>query len=204
MTPLAENMERLLRSLRLVRKVPLPQGALLHISDTPSTMYGHLRRLLGRLSPSWIVHTGDLADDVKLERSPCCLDLYEKRVRTLLTLLEGTTAAEVYLVLGNHDDERTLQKFASRSIIVRGCTDIFPEGRHIRIAHRSEELLHNPAPINLFGHDVSLEGGFLEDKLFLNGIEFMHLLDLHKKEIYYLDYPFGTDDARLLRRRFRG
>lgn len=202
--PLVENMGRLLRFFCRARKGPLPKGMLLHISDTPSTMYSHLRRLLDKLSPSWIVHTGDLADDVKLERSPRCLDLYEKRVRTLLKLLEESTAKEVYLVLGNHDDERTLQKFASRSIIVRGCTDIFPEGRQIRIAHRSEELLHNPAPINLFGHDVSLEGGFREDKLFLNGIEFIHLLDLHKKEIYYLDYPFGTNDARLLRRRFRG
>ena len=197
----AEYMERLLHFLR---GEDLPKGALLHISDTPSIMYGHLRRLLRRISPSWIVHTGDLVDDVKLERNPGSLDLYEAKVRKLLDILETSSAEELCLVLGNHDNERILQKYASRSIIVRGCTDIFPEGRHMRVAHRSEEVLRNPAPINLFGHDTSLTGGFREDRLFLNGLEFMHLLDLRKKEIFYLDYPFGTDDARLLRRRFRG
>jgi hypothetical protein len=38
---------------------------ILHISDTPSTMFPYLRRAIRRLRPAWVVHTGDLVDDIK-------------------------------------------------------------------------------------------------------------------------------------------
>ena len=43
---------------------------ILHISDTPSTMFPYLRRAIRRLRPAWVVHTGDLVDDIKLENRP--------------------------------------------------------------------------------------------------------------------------------------
>ncbi|OFB68367.1 hypothetical protein JS77_10195 [Synergistes jonesii] len=53
----------------------------LHISDTPQTMYHYLRRALRRLKPAWIVHTGDFVDNVKLEKRPGLIDLYRKKYK---------------------------------------------------------------------------------------------------------------------------
>ena len=43
--------------------VPCP---LLHVSDTPSVFYPDLARLLAAVRPRFVVHTGDLADEVKI------------------------------------------------------------------------------------------------------------------------------------------
>lgn len=56
----------------------------LHISDTPQTMYHYLRRALRRLKPAWIVHTGDFVDNVKLEKRPGLIDLYRKKIKDFL------------------------------------------------------------------------------------------------------------------------
>ena len=39
---------------------------LLHVSDTPSVFYPDLARLLAAVRPRFVVHTGDLADEVKI------------------------------------------------------------------------------------------------------------------------------------------
>ena len=40
---------------------------LLHISDTPSEIYPYIFKIIDILKPQYIFHTGDLADNVKLE-----------------------------------------------------------------------------------------------------------------------------------------
>jgi hypothetical protein len=40
---------------------------LLHISDTPSEIYPFIFKIIDVLKPKYIIHTGDLADNVKLE-----------------------------------------------------------------------------------------------------------------------------------------
>ena len=40
---------------------------LLHISDTPESIYPYLFKLIDNLAPDLIIHTGDLVDNFKLE-----------------------------------------------------------------------------------------------------------------------------------------
>lgn len=39
---------------------------LLHISDTPQEIYPYIIKFVQMLQPSYIVHTGDLVDNIKL------------------------------------------------------------------------------------------------------------------------------------------
>ena len=39
---------------------------LLHISDTPDDIYNYIFRLINILKPQFVIHTGDLADNIKL------------------------------------------------------------------------------------------------------------------------------------------
>ncbi len=43
------------------------EPSLLHVSDIPSDYYRFIYRLIEKLEPAYLVHTGDLADEVKLE-----------------------------------------------------------------------------------------------------------------------------------------
>ncbi|CDF58680.1 metallophosphoesterase [Thermobrachium celere] len=54
------------------------RNTILHISDTPSNIYPELIRLVKKLSPDYIIHTGDVVDNIKLELYPFKLKEYEK------------------------------------------------------------------------------------------------------------------------------
>ena len=62
---------------------------ILHLSDTPVTIYGYLARLLRRVSPSVLVHTGDLADDIKIGLYPGERERYRSAVRKLFDIIQA-------------------------------------------------------------------------------------------------------------------
>ena len=43
---------------------------ILHISDTPTSYYANIERLLKQIRPTLLIHTGDLADEYKVGRIP--------------------------------------------------------------------------------------------------------------------------------------
>jgi hypothetical protein len=175
------------------------RGQVLHVSDTPSCLYGFLGRAIRTIRPSWIVHTGDLADEIKLELLPCCRPDYAARVRKLLQLLESS-GAEVYLFMGNHDAADLVRSMVRRSRVFEGAGVVRAGELSLTAAHDVRDILENPGPINLFGHDRTLSSGSREGQLFLNGVEALHLISAATGRTLSVPYPWGTDDARLLRR----
>ncbi|MFP4643088.1 MAG: metallophosphoesterase, partial [Spirochaetales bacterium] len=95
---------------------------LVHLSDTPWEIYGFVRKLLRRLQPRYVVHTGDLVDDIKLEYDPRKRDRWETRTRQLLSILESDHSRCVYVVPGNHDDPGLLEALSGRIRVVRAGT----------------------------------------------------------------------------------
>lgn len=61
--------------------------SLLHVSDIPSDYYRFVYRLIEKLEPAYLVHTGDLAEEVKLE-------LDRSRLQELEQELEAEPARE--------------------------------------------------------------------------------------------------------------
>ncbi len=176
---------------------------ILHISDTPSTMFSYLRRAIQRLRPAWIIHTGDMVDDIKLEKRPGMLDLYRKKVRTLLDLITEETCGAI-LLTGNHDHLPTLLEMTEDSPIqVWSKPGRFYIGSfRFRAGHTYEDVSADSGEYNLFGH--SLEHPTLLDdrgRFFLNGLEKMYLIHMETGDVIPFNYPPGTDDARLERRR---
>ncbi len=174
-------------------------GRVLHLSDTPSTIYAYLSRLLKRVNPSVIVHTGDLADDIKLELYPGERGRYREAAKRLMNIMQAPHR-RVVVALGNHDEKELLPWLSSDCVVCDGAEEMTFQGATFRISHYVEGLLEHPAQYNLFGH--SAEPSSHEDaegRCFLNGIEWMRLIDPRSGEILHLRYPKGTDDARLLR-----
>jgi predicted MPP superfamily phosphohydrolase len=180
-----------------LREEELKGKKLLHISDTPSSFFGELARLIGILKPDYIVHTGDLVDNIKLGLYPGSLWRYERDVKHLIKLLEESEAEKLYISLGNHDDFLTLKKLCCRVHIIKESEIVNIEGSQFFISHYSTEVLKNPAAFNLFGHDLAQKTGVIEGHLFLNGISNINLVELESLRYHCYPYPAGTDNARL-------
>ena len=133
----------------------LKGDVVMHIADTPSTVYGAIRRLVKVLSPRWIVHTGDLADDVKLELSPAELPRYRSKLENLRRALEGDDSQGLVIVTGNHDNERAVREMFPKSIVFRERGRIELCGEGFNLSHDRAGLGDPPLKYNLFGHEPS-------------------------------------------------
>lgn len=178
------------------------EDILLHISDTPSSFYPGLKLLIKELKPKYIVHTGDLVDNIKLELHPSKRDIYKKSVNLLINILENSFTDYIYLVLGNHDDYSIVKNFSKRSIIVEKSSIINIDNTTYNISHFSDEIIKMPVKYNLYGHDLTIPSKIENDEIYLNGIEGINIIALKSKKIFVLPYPFGTNDDRMRKSTF--
>lgn len=179
------------------------RNMILHISDTPFTMFQYLRRAIKRLHPAWIVHTGDLVDNIKLEHRPRLLDFYKRKLSILLDILQESES-ETILLTGNHDNLPTLlEQTSGTGIQVWSQPGQFYIGRHhFKAGHSYEDVETNASEYNLFGHDLRHKTEIdAEGRFFLNGIEAMHLIHMETGDVTPIKYPPGTNQARLERKR---
>lgn len=175
-------------------------GKVLHISDTPTSIYRYLSRLLRRVNPSIVVHTGDLADDIKLEMYPAESERYRAAVNRLLNILLAPHR-RVILVMGNHDKRELLPELPPQCSVCERATALNFHGAGFRISHYIEGIAESPAQFNLFGHRPEPASYIdAQERYYLNGMELMRLIDPLTLDIQLLDYPRHTEDARLMRK----
>ena len=89
------------------------------MSDTPTTLYSAIQDFISTLQPEIIIHTGDLADDIKLEHNPQHLQRYSRSIKPFLEMLEESSARELYIVPGNHDSVDVLSHHTGRTKLIK-------------------------------------------------------------------------------------
>jgi predicted phosphodiesterase len=169
---------------------------LLHISDTPVCFYSELKILIEKLKPAYIVHTGDMTDNIKLDIYPGLIDEHEKGIKDLASIFDAS-GAEIILALGNHDNFDIDRMYLYKSYIIKGAETIEIEGKSFRISHMPEGILEAPAQYNLFGHDLTMKYGCLDGRMYFNGVSYINIIGLESGRRVMLPYPYGTSDARL-------
>lgn len=174
---------------------------LLHISDTPSQFYPELERIIKLLNPKYIVHTGDLADNIKCEFKPSLLLKYRHEVKKLLRILNTCNAEKIYITLGNHDDHNFINNNCGRIEVYDSVAELNLNNRKLVLSHYPDCIKTTDANIYLFGHDIVPESIFSDLYISLNGINSINIINLETLEINCLAYPIGTDDARLNKNR---
>ncbi|MCY6485258.1 metallophosphoesterase [Clostridium aestuarii] len=193
---------------RLIGSIYIPnyirninEPLVLHISDTPQDFFQCLKKIIKILKPDYIIHTGDLVDDIKLENYPQSINRYEKKIKILIDILENSHAKDIYLCMGNHDNENIVRKFIKKSSIVRNVEKIIIQNIDFTISHFSEKVLNEPSKYNLFGHDLSIRNKVDYDNTYLNGIININIITLKTGKVFNLPYPYWIDDKRLGRGR---
>ncbi|MCK8061450.1 MULTISPECIES: metallophosphoesterase [unclassified Fusibacter] len=169
---------------------------LLHISDTPTMTYASLKHIIALINPTYIVHTGDLVDNIKLELHPSKLIHYQRKVKALASIL-NSCEAKLFITKGNHDDFDTLGKlFGSDQLFKDMCYPTI-EGVKLGISHYRHKIDATKADLLLFGHDLKVKSQFDHHPYLSNAIEGIFVFEFHPLKVYRLSYPFGTDDVRM-------
>jgi predicted phosphodiesterase len=170
------------------------QLKIMHISDTPESIYSHIYKMLSYSCPDLIIHTGDLVDNLKLEDAGNeLIPLYKKKSAEFIKNLEKLTNARIIYIPGNHDDVNIIEENIDRSEIMVEGSIVKINGVKIGLAHYPEKLPAN-ADINLFGHNHQKD--FNSDNKFLNGILNINYILLPSKEDYKVKYPWAVDQGR--------
>lgn len=167
---------------------------IMHISDTPESIYSHIYKMLSYSRPDVIIHTGDLVDNLKLETAGAeMLPLYQKKSAEFISNLEKLTNARIIYVPGNHDNLQIIEANKKRSEIINEGSIIELDGVKIGLSHYPEKLPVG-ADINLYGHNQQQRSG--KDNKYFNGILNINYLLLPSKENYKIDYPWTVDQGR--------
>lgn len=162
----------------------------------------YLKRLIHELQPDYIVHTGDLIDNVKLQLHPSKWNEYKRHLKKLKVVLQETSNAEVHVAAGNHDDLKLMISELDRSHIYEHAAFVSIEGFKFYFNHYCQvSLPANQVDFALYGHDLSVMSHQSGKTTYLNGIEHIHLIDLETGQVHRIDYPSGTDEHRLNKHR---
>ena len=160
----------------------------MHISDTPESVYRFIEELIQKTGPDYVIHTGDLADNVKLERRPELRPLYQGALRKLARVLKGS-GARLYIVPGNEDDVELVKEFFDDAVVEPG-TVVEIEGVRFALGHSWQDVVDKDADFKLYGHNFKLiENG-------LNGVLGVNFVLLPSRRTYRVKYPSGTDFDR--------
>lgn len=172
----------------------IKRPVLLHISDTPVDSYNYIFKIINILKPEYIVHTGDMADNIKLGIYKDKINYYYIGVKKLIEGLEKNEFSEIYYVLGNHDDYDIVRQLTKRGTILEESI-LTINGCSLEVGHYFKKYIYK-ADFNLFGH--SLEPGHYAKRgvIGLNGVLNINVIDLSNKEVFHLEYPKGTNQSR--------
>ena len=172
---------------------------LLHISDTPEEIYPYLIKVIKIINPQYIVHTGDIVDNIKLEFFKNQKIAYQKELIKFIKNLEATGVNNIYYTVGNHDDGDLLA-----SIITCGKVLMKDETFLIReiLFYASHYYQENRPKANyhLFGHSFEPKNKKERNEILLNGLINMNIIDLSTGKIFNGTYPLGTNRFRKMER----
>ena len=135
----------------------------LHISDTHSANYRYYQQLFEKLSPDVIIHTGDLADELKAGRIEAMRPYWKEAAAEIIKMMERTPA-RVIIVPGNNDIEETLSGLARRAEVLPRNTVVSLGGKTFQLCHELNRLDESiGADFCLYGHGLTGETRTPED-----------------------------------------
>lgn len=172
----------------------IQEPMVLHISDTPVSSHPFIYKVIEELKPNYLIHTGDLVDNVKMEFNPHLLYYYEERAAAFIHQLEQLPLEKIFLVAGNHDNIEIIKNYSQRIILLQEGKNITLENRVFNVAHHPWKLSSH-AEYYLYGHNFE-NIPQIDNQVFLNGLNKMHVILLHSNEIVSLAYPYGINHDR--------
>ncbi|SMP66428.1 metallophosphoesterase [Anoxynatronum buryatiense] len=170
---------------------------ILHMSDTPAEIYPFLYQLVTLIKPAHILHTGDVADNYKIEKQNSQLSQYQQSVVPFLNQLVKISGAQLHVSPGNHDDLPTLMKLFPGEALKDRTIQLY--GKRFHLMHILENQREEPG-YYCFGHQFQPASREEDTRILLNGLLHIHVIDVETWQVYHLEYPPGTNKFRKMDR----
>lgn len=173
----------------------------MHISDTPEEIYPYLYQVINIIQPEYLIHTGDLVDNIKLEIVPGFEPEYHKSLEGFIENLEAMDLQKIYYISGNHDQTDKIKDLTNKGVVMEQGT-IQLEGisfylNHFYTADKPETDYY------LYGHSFEPKSHQEGEELRLNGLEAISVISLKNREMKSLPYPLGTNGFRKMEQNYR-
>lgn len=125
----------------------------LHIGDTNSYFYGYYKKLIEAVKPDVIIHTGDMADEVKVGNCPNIRGEYLHKIK-IITDMMNKSGARLVFCSGNNDlmDEVKLLCHTAEIYEENDVVDIF--GTECRIGHYVTKMTFDKE-LAFYGHSTA-------------------------------------------------
>lgn len=186
-----ERMNKLALDMASVAmQIPKGQKRVLHIGDTHSADYPYYQSLILNVKPDVIIHTGDLADELKAGRIESARPYWKCSASVILKMMERS-GARVIVVAGNNDLVEELKELAPNTEIVPRNTVLSLYGKRVCVCHEVWKIdLSIQADVFLYGHGLTGETRTKEDnerdkQLYFNAVWGASLHDL-QNDVHYI------------------
>ena len=136
---------------------------ILHIGDTLSKHYPFYRKLIGIVKPDIILHTGDMADEVKAGRIPGTAYEYRSKVKALLDIMKAS-GARLIIIPGNNDLPDVIRELCPTAELHVSDTVIDFDGIKCRVGH-SPVNMHHDKTWSFYGHTLRDDDWSAEDNV---------------------------------------
>ena len=133
----------------------IKEKRILHIGDTASRHYPFLKKLIREAKPDIIIHTGDMADEVKVGRIPGTKNEYISKIKVLIGMLRES-GAEVIIVPGNNDLESEIKALLPTATVVPLNSVIEIDGVKCRLGHQVQKMTFDKK-WHFYGHGFTGE-----------------------------------------------
>lgn len=144
-------------------EIELPEGyeelrgeKILHIGDTNSEAYPYYKKLFSLVKPDIILHTGDMADEVKVGRIPGTEYEYLTKIKVLLRMMQESGARRLIIVPGNNDLPQEIQRLAPNAEVYPENTVLTFSGVPCLLSHQVPPLPPE-FPYAFYGHSIRFD-----------------------------------------------
>lgn len=128
---------------------------ILHIGDTHSLDYPYYKKLIQIIKPDIILHTGDMADEVKVGRMPEKRYEYLTKIEWFTNML-NESGARLIIVSGNNDLTDEIRKMLPTAEIYPINTSINIDGIACKIGHQVLQMTFDEE-WSFYGHGLTGE-----------------------------------------------
>ncbi|RQD72585.1 MAG: hypothetical protein D5S00_00515 [Tindallia sp. MSAO_Bac2] len=175
---------------------------IMHISDTPVQIYQFIYKLAARLKPAVIIHTGDLADNHKIENQTEQIAHYEIAAKRFINgITKAAPSADLYIVAGNHDLIDAIRDFSPQPDNEEQEIELYQRKFFLR---HELDIEQDKKGYYCFGHKFEPSHRETEGTVYLNGLLNINIIDAQNWKIYHLEYPYGTNEYRKMTYRRTG
>ena len=127
----------------------------LHIGDTYSYHYPYYAKLIDMVKPDIIIHTGDMADEVKVGRIKGTRNDYISKIKVIAEIMSNS-GAELYVVPGNNDLPDEIVRILPEAKMCKLDEVITIDGVECRVGHQVQRITFDKK-WHFYGHGFTGE-----------------------------------------------